>query len=288
MILETAAKVNLTLEVLGRRADGYHDLATIFCAVALWDRITITPADELRVTCDHPDVPDGADNLCHRAATLLAERCGRDPAVAIEIAKQVPPGGGLGGGSANAAGVLAALNRLWSAGLGDDELRSVAAELGSDCAFFVSGGTATAGGRGERLTPLPAPAEAAVVILGPSRGVSTAAVYGALRGFRPDAGAATEAVAERLTAGALPPPEWLVNDLEAPACVVALELAAERSRLDALGLRTARLSGSGGSWFVLLPAGEAGAVAALLRAEWPGRAVWTVPPATCGWRLVSD
>lgn len=288
MIIETAAKVNLTLEVLGRRADGYHDLATIFCAVSLWDRISITPANELQVTCDHPEVPDGPENLCHRAATRLAERCGRGPAVTIEIAKQVPPGGGLGGGSANAAGVMAGLNHLWSAGMSDDELRSIAAELGSDCAFFVNGGTAAAGGRGERLAPLPPPADSAVVVLGPSRGVSTAAVYGALRGFRADAGAATKAVAERLVAGAPPPAEWLVNDLEAPACAVAPELAAERLRLNAIGLRHARLSGSGGSWFVLLPAAEAGEAAACLRAEWPGRVVWSVPPATCGWRLVSE
>ena len=290
MIIETCAKVNLTLEVLGRRADGFHELATIFQAVDLCDRITLTPADRLVLTAEGADVPLDETNLCHRAATLLAARCGVEPKVHIALDKRLPVGAGLGGGSGNAAGTLAALARLWRLDVTTEALEAMAAELGSDCAFFVRGGAAVGAGRGERLARLPILAGWRLVILAPAEPVPTGAVYRALDGFRAEAGEATARLAAGLRAGHVPPPgEWLVNDLEAPAMRVSARLAEDGEHLARLVPGRYRLSGSGGSWFV--PCGDvetAEAVRGRLAAQWPGRAVWVTQPVDYGWRLVSD
>jgi 4-diphosphocytidyl-2-C-methyl-D-erythritol kinase len=290
MIIETCAKVNLTLEVLRRRPDGYHELATVFQAIDLCDRLSFEPAPVLELVVEGCDLPTDHRNLCHRAATLLAGRAGIAPNVRITIDKRLPVGAGLGGGSGNAAGTLAALARFWRLAVGDDELEALAAELGSDCAFFVRGGAAVGLGRGEQLRRLPPPAGLSLVILGPAEPVPTGPVYGALRGFRPEAGAATRRLAEGLAAGCLPPAsEWLVNDLEEPATRVSAALAADRALLESAVPGRYRLSGSGGSWFLpAVSAAEAEGLAARLRALWPGRAVWVTRPATDGWRLVSE
>lgn len=288
MVLETYSKVNLTLELLRRRADGYHDLATVFCATSLGDRIAIAEATELSITCDHPDVPDGPDNLVWKAVARLAEIAGIVPRVRIHIAKTVPPGGGLGGGSANAAGVLAALARRWRTDLEAWEMRSLAAGLGSDVAFFLEGGAALGTRRGEQLEPLPPPSGTRIVVLAPREPVSTGAVYGAVRGFRGDAGAASARVAAALRAGEVPDPAWLANDLEGPACRVHPSLAEDRAALDGLGLGDARLCGSGGSWYVLTSLHDGGAVRQRLLDAFAGRAVYLADPVNRGWRVVSE
>ena len=203
--------------------------------------------------------------------------------------KRIPVGGGLGGGSGNAAGTLAALNQLWSCGLADEALESLAAELGSDCAFFVRGGAAVGRGRGERLERLPVPQAWTVLLIGPSQPVPTGPVYKALDGFRPDAGAATAALEAGLRAGLAPDPaQWLVNDLEAPASKVSRALAAEREVLEAEAAGRYRLSGSGGSWFVLTDSPEqAEGLRARLLSVWPGRLVAITRPVDWGWRQVS-
>ncbi|MBI2301127.1 MAG: 4-(cytidine 5'-diphospho)-2-C-methyl-D-erythritol kinase [Armatimonadetes bacterium] len=288
MRIETGAKVNLTLEVLRRRPDGYHELATVFQAIDLADRIELTSADSLEVTVHGADVPTDDRNLCHRAATALAAEAGIRPEVRIAISKRVPVGAGLGGGSANAAGTLAALCRFW--GLGDDpeRLHRLAAGLGSDVAFFLHGGAAVGLGRGERLEPLPGlPEPSRLVILSPGEGVATGRVYGALDGFRAGAGQVTERLAAGLRAGVVPPiGEWLVNDLELPAARVSAVVREDRERLAALLHTPFRLSGSGGAWFVPVPAADAEGVRASLAGVWPERSVWVARPVSHGWREV--
>lgn len=287
MTIETCAKVNLTLEVLGRRADGFHELATVFQAVDLCDRITLRPADELRLTADGVEVPTDARNLCWRAALLLSERFDCAPRAHIHLAKRIPSGAGLGGGSGNAAGTLAALARFWKLPASADELAELAARLGSDCAFFLDGGAAVGRGRGERLTRLPALPDRVILVLAPREPVPTGAVYGALTGFRPAAGAATEALARGLAAGVVPPTdEWLVNDLEAASARVSALVAEDRERLAAAVPGRYRLSGSGGAWFLPLASAEAEAVRARLAALWPERAMWLTRPVDWGWRPV--
>ena len=287
MVIETCAKVNLTLEVLRRRDDGFHELATIFQAVDLCDRLTLEPADELTVVVHGADLPTDQRNLCYRAASRLAEVCGRQPTVRIGLDKRLPIGAGLGGGSGNAAGVLGALDELWHAGLSQAELVALAAELGSDVAFFLAGGAALGGGRGEELTPLPVLPELAIVILGPAHPVPTGAVYGALQGFRTDAGEATRRLAEGLWQGSLPPlGEWLVNDLEEPAKTVSAALSEDAAQLEAWWPGRYRLSGSGGSWFLPVAAAEGGGILSRLVERWPGRPAWLTHPVSWGWRKV--
>ena len=211
------AKVNLQLSVGPPRADGYHDLVTVFHAVSLFDEVTVRPADRTRVLVTGDDVagvPAGRANLAVRAARALAtvglRRRGR-PAVQIEIRKRIPVAAGLAGGSADAAATLVACNELWKAGLTPAELREVAAKVGSDVPFALLGGTAIGQGRGEQLTAALAAGSYHWVLAFAPGGLSTPEVYAAcdrLRAARPARGGhgagsagAARAVAAASTAG---------------------------------------------------------------------------------------
>ncbi|WP_371680304.1 4-(cytidine 5'-diphospho)-2-C-methyl-D-erythritol kinase [Streptomyces sp. NBC_01276] len=185
------AKVNLQLGVGGRRDDGYHELASIFLTVSLFDRITLTPAEELRVTvagAGAGDVPADGSNIAARAVGLLAERNGLHPGVHVHIDKRIPVQGGMAGGSADAAGALVGCNALWNLGVSRTELVSLAAELGSDVPFSVLGGAAFGSGRGERLTVLPVGATTHWVFATAGFGLSTPAVFAEQERRRRDAG----------------------------------------------------------------------------------------------------
>jgi 4-diphosphocytidyl-2-C-methyl-D-erythritol kinase len=186
------AKLNLQLAVGPPRADGYHDLVTVFHAVSLFDEITARPAerDGVSVSGEGADrVPDDGDNLALRAVAALRAA---DPGttadaggVHITIAKRIPVAAGLAGGSADAAAALVACNELWGTGLGQPQLLEIAARVGSDVAFAVLGGTAVGRGRGERLTPALAPATPYHWVLAFADGqLSTPAVYAALDRLR--------------------------------------------------------------------------------------------------------
>jgi 4-diphosphocytidyl-2-C-methyl-D-erythritol kinase len=174
------AKVNVQLAVGGARPDGFHDLANVFLAVGLYDEITVTPADELRVTCSGPytaQVPLDRTNLAARAALTLAERHGLDAAVHIHIAKDIPVAGGMAGGSADGAGALVACDALWGTGASREELLGICAELGSDVPFSLVGGAALGTGRGEKLRALEAGGTFHWVFATAERGLSTPAVF---------------------------------------------------------------------------------------------------------------
>ncbi|MBW8796159.1 MAG: 4-(cytidine 5'-diphospho)-2-C-methyl-D-erythritol kinase [Streptomyces sp.] len=174
------AKVNVQLAVGAARPDGFHDLANVFLAVGLYDEVTVTPADELTVTCEGPDaaeVPLDRTNLAARAALALAERRGIEPAVHIHIAKDIPVAGGMAGGSADGAGALLACNELWHAGASRAELLAICAELGSDVPFSLVGGAALGIGRGEQLTVLETGGTFHWVFAMAGRGLSTPAVF---------------------------------------------------------------------------------------------------------------
>jgi len=174
------AKVNVQLAVGAARADGFHDLANVFLAVGLYDHVTVTPADELRVTCEGPDageVPLDRTNLAARAAIALAGRHGVEPAVHIHIAKDIPVAGGMAGGSADGAGALLACDALWEAGASRAELLAICAELGSDVPFSLVGGAALGTGRGEQLRSLEVGGTFHWVFAMAERGLSTPAVF---------------------------------------------------------------------------------------------------------------
>jgi 4-diphosphocytidyl-2-C-methyl-D-erythritol kinase len=185
--LRSFAKVNLGLEVLGTRADGYHELRTVFQSISLHDDIELRPhPDSIEVRCDHPAVPTDATNLAFRAADALRRFAGIAKGVTITIAKRIPGAGGLGGGSSNAAAVLMGLDRLWRLGLGPARLHPLARRLGADVPFFLMGGTALGLGRGDEVYPLLRQVRQSVVVVDPGRPLSTAAVFARLdRGLTP-------------------------------------------------------------------------------------------------------
>ena len=202
LVVHTPAKLNLFLELLGKREDGYHELETLMVAVDLIDTLTFTEEDsnDIRLQCSglgtgkhgsapiEPDpastdaggegIPLGSDNLVVRAAQLLREHAGVERGIRIALTKRIPSAAGLAGGSSDAAATLMALNRFWNLGLGVPELQRLASQLGSDVAFFVDKtSAAVCHGRGEIIEPLDVPLGLHFVIVRPRTGLSTAQVY---------------------------------------------------------------------------------------------------------------
>lgn len=181
--VKAPAKINLTLDVLAKRPDGYHEVEMVMTTVDLADRIDLrllsTP--EIKLECSASFVPDDHRNHAFKAARLLQERYGVKKGVSLYIDKQIPVAAGLAGGSSDAAATLRGLNQLWELGLTLDELAEIGAEIGSDVPFCVYGGTALATGRGEKIRHVPSPAPCWVVLAKPPIGVSTADVYGNLK-----------------------------------------------------------------------------------------------------------
>ncbi|PLT32642.1 4-(cytidine 5'-diphospho)-2-C-methyl-D-erythritol kinase [Bacillus sp. V5-8f] len=177
------AKINLALDVLFKRPDGYHEVEMVMTTVDLADRIELTENrdGDIRIISHNRFVPDDNRNLAYQAALLLKERFSINKGVSIAIEKNIPVAAGLAGGSSDAAATLRGLNRLWDLGLSLDELAVIGAEIGSDVSFCVYGGTALAKGRGEKITHLPAPPKCWVILAKPTIGVSTADVYKRLR-----------------------------------------------------------------------------------------------------------
>jgi len=225
MDVRAYAKINLGLRVTGKRADGFHDIETIFQTISLHDTLTFTPSHALTLTCDAPDIPTDETNLVLRAARAVG-----GPPMSIALRKRIPAGGGLGGGSADAAATLRALGRP------DPEL---ALRLGSDVPFFLLGGTAYATGRGEVLTPLPSLAGIPLVLVMPRERVGTAQAYAMLRRFSPPLG--LERVRAMIEDDFLSHASEWINDFEE----VVPHLAAIKTRLYALGAAWAGMSGSG-------------------------------------------
>lgn len=173
------AKINLALDVLFKRPDGYHEVEMIMTTVDLADRIELKEIeqDKIQILSHSRFVPDDHRNLAYQAAYIIKERYGVKKGVSITIEKNIPVAAGLAGGSSDAAATLRGLNRLWKLGLSLNELAEIGAEIGSDVSFCVYGGTALAQGRGEKITHLPAPPKCWVILAKPTIGVSTADVY---------------------------------------------------------------------------------------------------------------
>ena len=177
--LKSYAKINLGLEVLGLRQDGYHELRTLFQTVDLADDLELRPrtGPTIEVACDHPLVPKDEGNLALRAALELQRFARARSGARIVLEKRLPVGGGLGGGSSNAAAVLLGLDRLWGLRLGITGLLPLARRLGADVPFFLYGGTALGLARGDEVYPLRRQIEAHVVLVVPEVSVATAAVF---------------------------------------------------------------------------------------------------------------
>jgi 4-diphosphocytidyl-2-C-methyl-D-erythritol kinase len=252
-------KVNLILNILGRRADGYHELETIMQPVRLCDELALTRAGAgIELTCNDPALPVDGRNLVHRAAAAFLEAAGIRDGVQIHLEKKIPLAAGLGGGSGNAATTLLGLNELFGSPLGADSLNQLAAGLGSDVNFFLQDHPALATGRGEQVRSLadfPALAGTAIFLIHPGFGISTPWAYQNLARFpaalngRP--GRAAELVA------ALQTKDWaairagMYNSLEAPALEKYPVLEVFQKFLREYGALAALMSGSGSTTFAL-------------------------------------
>jgi len=203
LTINAHAKINLTLEVVRRLATGYHELRTVYQQVELCDDLLLadSPGDATRLTCDDQQLDAGPANLVWRAADLL--RCRFQPrrGVHIHLRKRIPVGGGLAGGSTDAAATLRGLNRLWRLGLSQDDLLRLGAELGMDVPFCVLGGTALGSGRGEIVHALPPLPPLAVVIAHPGCASSTAEAYANLCPEHMGGGAKTEDMLAAISRG---------------------------------------------------------------------------------------
>ena len=242
------AKINLSLRVGPLRDDGYHDVATVLAALALGDNLELEPAAATRVAA--PGLA-GGDSLVTRALGMLAARAGHAAGWRVHIDKHVPVGAGLGGGSADAAAALRLANATLPEPLAPADLTALAAEVGSDVPFFVSGNeTALARGRGELLEPCPVRAPAWVVTAWPGVALSTAEVYAR---YRPPAGARERVASLAAEPFATENVEQLAglieNDLGAPAAELCPPVSALRARLLASGALVAAMSGSGSAVF---------------------------------------
>ncbi len=266
-IVEAPAKINLTLEILGRRPDGYHDLRSVVVPIGLTDQIELTGTAggvETHVTADAgidlTHLGDSDSNLATRAAYLLQRRCQVRDGVRIRIHKRIPLGGGLGGGSADAAGTLVGLNALWNLGLAREALMALGAELGSDVPALVHGGAVCMEGRGERVTPILKPTDHTVrafwvLVVNPGFACSTAEVFRNCRCARdltecPDV---IHNVSSSVRSGDVhSAAAALFNGLQAVVFAQYPVTAALVARLRAAGALGVLLSGSGASVFALV------------------------------------
>jgi len=228
MQLRAYAKINWSLRVTGKRADGYHDIETLLQTISLHDTLTIEPAPSLSLTCNEPGIPTDDRNLVIRAAKAAGL------VACIHLEKRIPAGGGLGGGSSDAAAVLAFADRF--------DLK-VALSIGSDVPFFIHGGTQYATGRGEVLTPLPHVAAVPLLLLIPEERVSTAEAYAALGRFSPPLG--LERYRAMIADDLLSHGGELVNDFEDAIFARLPRLHALKTRLYEGGAAWAAMSGSG-------------------------------------------
>ena len=258
MTVEAHAKVNFTLEVFGKRADGYHALRSVVMPITLSDTLDIEATDDGGITSD----TGYDDDLCVKAARVLRQcqdmrRETKDVRLgaAIRVTKRIPAGGGLGGGSADAAAVLRALNELWEIGFSREELAEVGAQVGSDVPALVMGGPVIMEGRGEKVAPLSdlQPSTFNLVLVNPGVHSSTKEVYAACEARPLDGENATEKMVVALKTGHLGKiAAALMNDLQAPAVRQHPEIADALVSLRAAGVIGAMMSGSGSSVFGLV------------------------------------
>ncbi len=262
MLALAHAKINLSLEVLGRRPDGYHEVVTVLHTVSLADRLTFQPADSLAVHCDIPDLSQ-EQNLVWQAARLLQrETSASSKGVAITLEKHIPPASGLGGGSSDAAATLIGLNAMWGLDLSAATQWKLAAKLGSDVPFFTKGGCALGTGRGEVVTPLPPASGWWAVVLCPNVSLSdkTARLYGLLTEADSTDGLATMVLAERLRMGRATIADVAAarNAFERVASRAFPGLAKHRRALLKAGAPFVRLTGTGPALFTLVDRCEDG------------------------------
>ncbi len=261
---ESPAKLNLTLRVMHKRSDGYHDIESLVTRIDLCDTISVTPLDheQLTLECDQPQIPTDERNLALRAARLLAEQHKVRRGAHIKLHKQIPMGAGLGGGSSNAATTLLLLNDLWQLGLNGSALERIGAQLGADVPLFFHTPLAVLLERGERVRDLPFRLNAWCVLVLPRVHCDTPAVYAKWDELNEHpARARLDGLLDMIQAAARggstqtdviePIMRLLFNDLELAACTLHPELTDVVQGVQRVARRALRMTGSGSAWFRL-------------------------------------
>ena len=249
--LDAPAKVNLTLAVLGRRPDGFHELESWVIRINLCDQLEFHSSNRwaLHVESDDPAITNDDQNLVTRAAAMLADRAGRPRHAQIVLRKSIPAGAGLGGGSSDAAATLRGLNELWSLNWADDRLAEIGSEIGADVPLFLGPPSAVMRGRGERIEPVENPWRGWVGLILPPYKLATADVY---KRYRQDAAASHISLNEIRRLHSPGTRNWgllLFNDLEPAAFALEPRLARLRETAQNAGGRAVRMTGSGSCLF---------------------------------------
>jgi 4-diphosphocytidyl-2-C-methyl-D-erythritol kinase len=249
-VVRAPAKVNLFLEILGKRPDGFHEIATLMVAIRVWDSLFFKEEADLRLVCSRPELSVGPDNLVVRAAQLLRKTTGCTKGAHIRLVKRIPMEAGLAGGSTDAAATLWGLNRVWQLKLTTEELARLGGELGSDVPFFFHTPAAWCTGRGEQVAPVRLGKALDLVLLCPAFGCPTADVYRNLT--LPAATESGEQLKQAVAAGDTDAiGRLLFNRLQPAAEKIAPAIPAYCRRLAQLGPAGQLLSGSGSSLFAL-------------------------------------
>lgn len=249
MNLKSPAKINLFLEITGKRPDGYHNLSTLLCCIGLHDSISLSfGKKQTTVTCSHANVPEDKTNLAHRAASLFFEHVNISEGVDIVIDKKIPVGAGLGGGSSNAAAVLKGLNSFYGSPLSDNTLIMLGKSIGADVPFFISGKPAHATGIGDILTPCPLLTAYPILLIYPSVPVSTVEVYKKMNLRLTKNKKINTKIDFKLNWGR-DASKLLHNDLETVAFEICPEIQQAKAVLLQNGAMGALMSGSGSAVF---------------------------------------
>lgn len=251
------AKINLTLDVLGKRTDGYHELATVMQTIDLYDTLCLTLTEDRRIEvfCDTPELST-RDNLAARAAERILQHTTYPGGLTIELSKRIPMAAGLGGGSSDAAALLLALQQWWEIPLSQAEMLAIAASLGSDVPFFLTGGLALCEGRGEVVTPLSSPETGFMrwlVLLKPPIGLSTATIFRQLSASDYTDGRYSRAFSASVQAGASLQKGFLHNSLERGVLECYPEVSRAKADMLHAGAQWVQLSGSGPTLFAPFP-----------------------------------
>ncbi len=252
--VRSPAKINLVLSVGGKRPDGYHMFESLMSSITLYDELLFKLSEKkFNLICDDEDIPTDSSNLVYRACSLLSGMSGRKPLVDIELMKRIPSRSGLGGGSSNAAATLVAMDKLWNLKQSESSLLELAAMLGSDVGFFLSGPIAICSGRGEIVKRIDVEWEFWALIIKPDISLSTAKVYQYYRVSDSEGFGRSGKLAEELLNNPKPSEiyHYLGNDLEASAFRVSDELREIRSGIEKLLNIPVRVSGSGSAMFAL-------------------------------------
>jgi len=269
--IKAYAKINLTLDVLGKRADGYHELETIMQTINLADVLTFKEIGQgIRIVTTSPQIPTDEKNLAYQAAQMIMEWGKITSGIQITLKKNIPVAAGLAGGSTDAAATLIGLNQFWGLGIPKEILWEMAARLGSDVAFCLEGGTCLAKGRGEILENLVSPPPFWLVLVKPPISVSTAKVYQGLALDQITKRPETSTMIQALQRGSLQEiAENLVNVLETVTLKMHPALIEIKEQMKSLGASGVLMSGSGPTIFAISSTREnAEAIAQVMRTKW--------------------